>query len=527
MSDSTSTSVDYNVLWARQFQFVLLTHLVHCENLLRLAAGKIKLTDFELPICQAIWEALERYYTTYRSLPPFPILALQVLKVVQNVDGAAKTFVAPDEYEGLTLVMDQISRPGTLNEAYCLKELKHYLLQVRGTRLINSFAAGGPTSEITELTRELAKVERECMVDEAPTMMTVAQRPGVLTEATQVSAVTTGCQQLNRLIDGGLQVGDLGMITACPGRGKSNILTHFTAVAAMAHTHSLLISLELSGDIMRRRFIAMAACIDGVTMKRPVGTWKEVEQRRLAMMLSEGSWVKDFAMISDLSGRRQTLARIEKEIEDWKEYTAKTYGSANACKLVCVDWLDRLIFPHGENDKTPEWRQVALIGEDLKYIATRQQVAIWTATQGNKEADQKTFLGMDNVAFAYHKNDPLDIGIGIGIMDEDKLSAKRLQGAEVTPWQGNPNDVVQDKKLVFNINKYRHGSPGYTILYQAPNLRFYDDEETYQAHLRSLNNIHYNPALAAEINRAGGDKRFIESQLGEIQYEPFIRRGNS
>ena len=61
-------SMDYPFIlsgaYDKAFQAQLLLHLVHCDNLLKKAAGCLKPADFEIPVQRLVCEALLDYYGT-------------------------------------------------------------------------------------------------------------------------------------------------------------------------------------------------------------------------------------------------------------------------------------------------------------------------------------------------------------------------------------------------------------------------------------------------------------------------------
>ena len=91
---------------------------------------------------------------------------------------------------------------------------------------------------------------------------------------------------------------------------------------------------------------------------------------------------------------------------------------------------------------------------------------------------------MRHVSYGYHKNDALDIGIGLGLsLTDQQVQAYNAQMAD----EGNAPDIDDNgRNLIFNFNKNRNASIGPVKIYQAPTLRFYDNERTYRGHTQRM-----------------------------------------
>jgi replicative DNA helicase len=307
--------------------------------------------------------------------------------------------------------------------------------------------------------------------------------------------VSMGCAKLDRLLDGGPQLGDLGMIAAVPGVGKTNLLTHFALTGVMNYHRSLLLSLELTGAIIRRRAIAMLAGIEGEWLKHALRRWPDREVQRFQMVMSPGFELSSLLHVEGLVDKTYRPTILDTKITEWKRMVKREHGTDEDCRLVCVDWLDQLACL-AQDTRLDQYTQKANMNHYLKKMATKHNVVIWTATQGNKEAVGKSIVRQDNVAGGFHKNDALDYYIGLGNSEEDQLNMEALDAAEET---ADGVYMRTDKHVVCTIDKNRHGSVGSVKLYQAPTLRFYDNQESYIRHMADLEKPNLSPTAMQQI----------------------------
>lgn len=461
----------------KTFQCQLLIHLVRDLELLKLATGTLQVTDFELDTCKVIWEAAADYYQEFRKTPDMSILQLQVMKVVQNADNKFKSYVTPEEMEALADLLGMISSTPSLNSDYFKAELPKYIKWIRTSKIVGDYSsnikAGADPGRMMGQLTEVDRAVDATFITEQPFSFVSSDLQLVSSEKPPMR-ITTGVPRLDDHMDGGLQAGEIGLITACPGVGKSNILTHFCVAANYSGIKSLLFTLELTGAMTKRRYTAMSAGILADRMKEPVETWKEEDLYRLYTVTRPEYITYDACAISEHTSSKITLPKIDAIIEQWRAYCRKRYGTDTDALLVCIDWQRYIIPPTKPSggERLKHWEESREILVELGFIARRQNVAIWTANQGTADADGKSMLRMNDTASGYHINDPTTVSIGVGLGAQSKITEE------------NMNSGVQpgDRHLVFSINKNRNGNLSACDIYRAPTLRLFDTEQAYASH---------------------------------------------
>lgn len=481
MDGSPIPTINGNV-YNKIFQYNLLAHLVKSEELLKSSVDKLQTSDFELGVCQVVWEAIQEYYTAYKQLPTPQLFQLTVTKVVHNSDGQYKSYITPEETEALCSLMEFIDGVSETNPDFFRSELPKYIKWVRSSRTISQFKQGlDQGADASHMIEQLAVIQKETSgMLATDNFRYVTEQPNMLLETHDELRVTTGCGKLDAALDKGPRPGEIGCITACPGTGKTNTLLHLAVSAASVYIDNLVFSLELPGPKMSRRYMAMLAGIPAQLTKKGMAEWPEPDLMRFAMVTDPRYPAANKTVIIDASQGKISCAKIEDTIGRWKEHTVKLTGTCKNNLLVCIDWLKYILWPTA--GKKDEWAVLTDVCQELGFIAKRQGVVIWTANQGKAEADGKTLLRMKDMAFAYHINDALDISIGLALSANSRVTEEDLT-----------NNRVKSRNLMFNINKSRDNDIAACELFQAPTLRFFDSEPMYNSYNHKLKSIAYDP----------------------------------
>jgi hypothetical protein len=299
--------------------------------------------------------------------------------------------------------------------------------------------------------------------------------------------IPTGLRLLDSRIGGGLGRGELGMITACTGVGKTTGLINFAYGALLAGYFPLLVTLEMSADKIKRRFASILSGINAMWIKRSVHDWPEdvVNRFQAAIQTIETLMfcVADLSIAGNES--RTTLEYIEKVIVNWQEDMDKR-GYTKRAWWVGIDYLDKIVPPAtkrlGKNTRTDELQRI--LSEQMSDMTRKLNITTWTCTQGNKEGDGKALVELRHTGSSYAKNAPLTVGLGLGRKNSavDKLKTGGLGPSEYEEYTDEFSGVGEE--LVCHIGKNRDNPVGICSVYRGPTLKFWDriqDAELEQA----------------------------------------------
>jgi len=213
--------------------------------------------------------------------------------------------------------------------------------------------------------------------------------------------VTTGWNIVDGLCKGGLGSGELGVVVAATGAGKSMVLTHLGAQAILEGKTVVHYTLELSDTIIASRY---DSCITKVPLK-DLHVFKE--QIHEAVKELDGKLiVKEYPTKSANSGT------IKIHLEKLKKRNIFP-------DIIIVDYAD-LLRPKTKNSERRH--ELESIYEELRAIAQEQQCPVWTASQTNRSGLNKDVITMESISEAFSKCFVADFIFSISRTPEDKVS---------------------------------------------------------------------------------------------------------
>lgn len=470
-----------SMMYGADYQRSLIAHLALDENFFKTHVHALQLTDFDLLSCRFVLEALKDYYATYKALPNVNTLIVHMGQLQHT--GKTETRLNQEDDDALIAIFQAIAEnTNNLNTEYFRQQFTDFIRSVRVARVVNSsqqLIRVGNNSQA--LINQIAQINRDVALSGGVLLDNAYTNPEAMTEASQFHRINTGLSRLNIGLGGGLGLGELGMVTACPGVGKTTTLLNFYEGAIITGNRALFMSLEMKTTRIKHRYQSIAAGIPANYFKVPMGEWPAEMLRRYNAVINEEYRFFGYASMMDLSLKKPTPAEIDSYIEQWKDAIYRQGHDPDTCRAVYIDWLDCINIKGlalTKDDKSHDLLKEACY--ELGRVARRHNVAIWTATQGNKEADGKEVLSMRHVSGAYHKNDALDVGLGLGVV-ADGRNDFRGANAPVEDEDQSLTDpmagVPCSRNLVINFMKNRD-NPGRTIqIYQGPTLKFWNYEQ--------------------------------------------------
>ncbi len=194
-------------------------------------------------------------------------------------------------------------------------------------------------------------------------------------EGLSVTGTPSGFEDLDR-VTGGFQPGNLIILAARPGMGKSALMANFAEYAALNTQKAVaLFSLEMSESELAQRFIASQASIKGDDLRKgkvPATRWGKILQA--SNRLAESSlFIDDSSDLSVLDVRAKTRRLAQQQ--------------ADGLGLVLIDYL-QLMRASGQTDNRAE--QVGQISRGLKTLARELEVPVIALSQLNRGVEQRS-----------------------------------------------------------------------------------------------------------------------------------------
>jgi replicative DNA helicase len=211
--------------------------------------------------------------------------------------------------------------------------------------------------------------------------------------------VSTGWKQMDNISGGGLGKGELGVVIAPTGAGKSMVLAHLGAQAIKSGKCVVHYTLELQDTVTANRY---DSCITGIEIKNLLKHKEEV-----------------LDAINDIEGRLI--------VKEYPTKTATTQTIMNHLeKLVCrgidvgmviVDYADLLRPVRQRNEKRTELESIY---EELRAVAQTYECPVWTASQTNRSGLNAEVVTMESISEAFSKCFVADFIFSLSRTVEDK-----------------------------------------------------------------------------------------------------------
>ena len=221
-----------------------------------------------------------------------------------------------------------------------------------------------------------------------------------LEESSRIT-VGTPWDVVNDIMDGGLGAGELGVIVAPAGIGKSWTLQSLGSSVLKNKGVVVHYTLELNENYVGLRYDSI---FSGVTTANIKYNKEDVEAK--IKKLNGKLLIKYFPT---KSATVQTIGAHLKQIE----------LSGIKVDMALVDYAD-ILMPTG-NFKEKR-HAIGNIYEDLRGLAGELEIPIWTASQANRSALEEDVIGADKVAEDYSKVMTADFVMSMSRKVEDKIA---------------------------------------------------------------------------------------------------------
>ena len=219
-------------------------------------------------------------------------------------------------------------------------------------------------------------------------------------------AVKTGIPELDekKIMGGGLGAGEIGIVCAPSGVGKSHLLTHFGAQALLAGKNVYHYTMELNERYVGIRYdshltgINSSDCSDA---KESIKEYFETNKDNLGRLI-----------IKEYPARSITCNTIKAHIEKMSYKGIKP-------DLILIDYAG--IIRSTERYDLPRLEMQYVI-QEIRKMAKELDVPVWTALQSNKEGAKSDIVDLTNLAESYGQAAEADFVLGLQRMSTQKAT---------------------------------------------------------------------------------------------------------
>ena len=183
------------------------------------------------------------------------------------------------------------------------------------------------------------------------------------------NTVPTGISGIDDLTDGGLSRGELGVVLAPYGVGKTTILTKIANTAYNAGYNVLQIVFEDLPDVIRRKH---ASCWSGIELNQLSDHKEEI----LGVVKDKTSGRENDLIIKKFSSEGVTVNHL-------KSYIRHLISIGFTPDLIVLDYIDCVESARKYND---EWSGEGNVMRGFESMLAEYNMVGWTAVQGNRSS---------------------------------------------------------------------------------------------------------------------------------------------
>lgn len=215
------------------------------------------------------------------------------------------------------------------------------------------------------------------------------------------NTMPTGWAVLDQILDGGLAPGELGVIAAPSGIGKSWFLTHLGKTALMRGKNVIHYTYELNQNYQGVRYDTSFSGIEPSKLKDNLDYVRNIVENVSGKLV-----IKYFptrtASVHTLSAHVEYLQMQEFQPD-----------------IIIVDYADLMRATVSSNARHEE---LGYIYEELRSLSGELQVPIWTASQTQRSSHNDEIIEADKIGESYNKVKTADVLISLSRKTEDKIS---------------------------------------------------------------------------------------------------------
>jgi len=424
----SNTQTDTLIKYGKSFQAKVVSALLSDIKFLDTLTDIIAPDFFESDANKWIVEEIIEYHKNYKKVATLDYFKVQVMQIDNKILQ--------------TTVVDQLkhvyTNVGTVDTDYIKDEFKDFCINqnLKGVILKSvDLLKAGSYEKIKDMVDSAMKVGvslelgHDYLVDWEERQNDVDR-----------VIVATGWDCINDLMDGGLGAGELGVVVAPSGVGKTWLLTHIGANAVKQGLNVVHYSMELSEHYVGARYDTVFSGIPSSELKEK----KEFVKEKISNL-------KGHLLIKYFPPKGVTVSKIQQHIE-------KMTAAGNKPDVVIVDYADLLLSSQFGSDST--YQEQGGVYIELRGMGGELEIPIWTASQTNRSAIDSDVIEADKIADSYAKVMNADFIMSWSRKAQDKIN--NTARAHVMKNRFGPDGITFPCKMDTNtgfIEVYDGNSP--------------------------------------------------------------------
>ena len=383
-------NIDTLSKYGQSFQTKVLSSLIADVRMLDTLNEIIHPKFFESETNKWIAEEIIDYYNEFKKSPTLDVFKVEVSKLDDK--GFQKSVV-----EQLKSVFTQL---GDSDLDYVKKEFSSFCInQNLKNAIVQSIdlLKAGNYDRIKDLVDKAMKVGVDSEIGH-DYLLDFDKR----TDEVNRNTVPTNWDCINELMGGGLGPGELGVVVAPSGVGKTWVLCALGAAAVKRGLNVVHYSLELSEHYVGQRYDTVFTQIPSADVKNKKEDVLEKIKR-----------LKGKLLIKYFPPKGVSAKKVEAHIE-------KMIAAGNRPDLIIIDYADLLLSHSNKSDST--YGEQGGVYIELRGMGGELGIPIWTASQTNRSGIDSEVIEADKIADSYAKVMNADFIMSISRKSKDKLN---------------------------------------------------------------------------------------------------------
>ena len=413
--NKTKTISEYGYSFQIKFLVCLITDKLFLEQIIDILDEKYTTNEAVHWIIKQIRE----YYNEYKN-----VITMNVFKIkIQEIDSDLLQVNVKD-------VLKEVFKNMEANDLDYIKDKsldfhKSQVLKDAIVRSVDILERDGDSDEIKSLIDKAMQVgvERNLGHDY---LEDIEER---YSETARITSPTPW-DIMNELMQGGLGAGELGVVVAPAGIGKSWVLSSMGAYGISKGLNVVHYTLELNEAYVGLRYDSIFSGVESQNLKYHK---EEVIEKldKLEGNLTIKYYPTKACTVNTLSAHLKKVTTFGEKVD-----------------MVLVDYADIM----KDVNKSTEMRHaLGNIYEDLRGLAGELQVPIWTASQANRSALDEDVIEASKVAESYAKVMTADFVFSLSRKIEDKIG--NTGRFHIIKNRFGPDGLTYPAKINTNIGK--------------------------------------------------------------------------
>ena len=405
------------------FQVKALSAMFTDRSFLQQIADIIQSEYFESDANSWLLDIILTHFREYKTPPSKDVLKVKITEIDNDILKTAileqlKEVFRYIESDDLTFVKDEILR-------FCKnQEIKHAIMDSVNLLKLGNY------DEIKSKIDTAMKAGADTDIGHEYKKDVVAR----YTESAR-DTISTGWDVIDDLMDGGLAHGELGVVMAPAGIGKSWMLINIGANAIKQGKTVIHYTLELNDNYVGQRYDSVITGIAAQNLKN----YTEEIGAKLDTLPGE-------LIIKYYPTKSTGIMGIKAHIE-------KTIMLGNTPDLVVVDYGDLLKV----NTKKDKHEALEELYEEMRGMAGEYGIPVWTASQAGRSALEDDIIEADKIASSYGKVMVADFLMSLSRKVEDKLSGTGR--GHVIKNRFGPDGITLPSKINTNNGQFQFYEP--------------------------------------------------------------------